>query len=208
MQNLGANLLDANQFFNFSLNELQDLGFGSETAGLEYGFLGNMLQNPLDLSTSLGGDTANNYTTTSSLDMNAFPFPATNTTSAPTYAAAAAAAAAAAQNPSLFPMFSSVAFAPGANPLANHPSKSTASPTQSNSENEKSPSTVNITPAPVGSLSSPSSSATSPSALKRNSTQANAKRKSHTPEAVYMSVRKPFNYAEGFHYLIQYVREK
>ncbi|KAI7850681.1 hypothetical protein BDC45DRAFT_446551 [Circinella umbellata] len=29
-----------------------------------------------------------------------------------------------------------------------------------------------------------------------------------TPEAVYNGVRRPFNYAEGFHYLIQYVREK
>ncbi|KAI8969352.1 hypothetical protein BDF20DRAFT_991129 [Mycotypha africana] len=30
----------------------------------------------------------------------------------------------------------------------------------------------------------------------------------NTPEAVYNSVNRPFNYAEGFHYLIQYVREK
>ncbi|CAO3597813.1 unnamed protein product [Absidia cylindrospora] len=30
----------------------------------------------------------------------------------------------------------------------------------------------------------------------------------NTPEQVYNSVRKPFNYAEGFHYLIQYVKQR
>lgn len=30
----------------------------------------------------------------------------------------------------------------------------------------------------------------------------------NTPEAVYNSVKKPFNYAEGFHYLIQYVTDR
>ena len=40
---------------------------------------------------------------------------------------------------------------------------------------------------------------------------ANSRRKGNngnTPEAVYNSVRRPFNYAEGFHYLIQYVTDK
>lgn len=30
----------------------------------------------------------------------------------------------------------------------------------------------------------------------------------NTPEEAYTGVKKPFNYAEGFHYLIQYVRDR
>lgn len=42
---------------------------------------------------------------------------------------------------------------------------------------------------------------------KRDST---GKRKApaSTPEAVYAGVKRPFNYAEGFHYLINYVRDR
>lgn len=41
-------------------------------------------------------------------------------------------------------------------------------------------------------------------------TSASGRRKGYgnTPEETYMSVKKPFNYAEGFHYLIQHVRDK
>lgn len=35
-----------------------------------------------------------------------------------------------------------------------------------------------------------------------------SKRKSYTPEEAYTSVKRPFNYAEGFHYLIRYVTDK
>ncbi|KAI7905045.1 uncharacterized protein BX663DRAFT_430673 [Cokeromyces recurvatus] len=54
-----------------------------------------------------------------------------------------------------------------------------------------------------------STSSTNTSASTKLTT--NSKRKGNygnTPEAVYSSVKKPFNYAEGFHYLIQYVTEK
>ncbi|KAI9316846.1 hypothetical protein BX666DRAFT_1858376 [Dichotomocladium elegans] len=61
----------------------------------------------------------------------------------------------------LFPMSTTAAFAPGANPLAND-----------------------------------------------KTGNANGRRKQHTPETVYMNVKRPFNYAEGFHYLIEYVKEK
>lgn len=41
-------------------------------------------------------------------------------------------------------------------------------------------------------------------------TSASGRRKGYgnTPEETYTNVKKPFNYAEGFHYLIQHVRDK
>jgi hypothetical protein len=41
-------------------------------------------------------------------------------------------------------------------------------------------------------------------------TSASGRRKGYgnTPEETYTGVKKPFNYAEGFHYLIQHVRDK
>jgi len=53
--------------------------------------------------------------------------------------------------------------------------------------------------------------------MKRDSTSSSTSTKStsrrkgncgNTPEAVYNSVKRPFNYAEGFHYLIQYVTDR
>jgi uncharacterized protein with von Willebrand factor type A (vWA) domain len=45
-----------------------------------------------------------------------------------------------------------------------------------------------------------------------NTSQSNrvSKRKfpSNTPENVYANTKAPFNYTEGFHYLLQYVRER
>ncbi|KAG2201031.1 hypothetical protein INT47_006575 [Mucor saturninus] len=41
-----------------------------------------------------------------------------------------------------------------------------------------------------------------------NSTGRRKGNNGNTPEAVYNSVKKPFNYAEGFHYLIQYVTDR
>ncbi|KAG0745639.1 hypothetical protein G6F57_001552 [Rhizopus arrhizus] len=107
--------MDNCTLFNFSLN---DLGFGSETAGLEYGVLGNMIPDKQDFS----------------------------------------------------PIFS------------------------------------------FQSSSSPATTPTSqqPSSIQQKSTpkRDNHRRKSRNTENVYNSVQKPFNYAEGFHYLIQYVTEK
>lgn len=41
-----------------------------------------------------------------------------------------------------------------------------------------------------------------------NASSTSSKRKSYTPEEAYTSVKRPFNYAEGFHYLIRYVTDK
>ncbi|ORY93999.1 hypothetical protein BCR43DRAFT_461407 [Syncephalastrum racemosum] len=243
--NNNTNLMDtsANPFLNLSLNELQEFGFGSETTGLEYGFLGNMLQNPLDLNTSSGAGTSVSSapSATSMTDFSAsldtMGFPAfTNTNTSNTISSVPMTV----NNPynafpGLFPMSTTVSFAPGANTLANSSNSpgSSSSPQQStmkatptstpNSSSTPAPSkeafampkqspTVRTSSAIPPAVSPSSNSATSPSTVKRNSTSSlgTPKRKiqGNTPEAVYTSVRRPFNYAEGFHYLIQYVREK
>ncbi|KAF1796556.1 Zn(2)-C6 fungal-specific transcription factor [Mucor lusitanicus] len=72
-----------------------------------------------------------------------------------------------------------------------------------------------ITPLPNNSRSSPLSDTTSMLTMKRPSnassvTSASGRRKGYgnTPEETYTGVKRPFNYAEGFHYLIQHVRDK
>ncbi|KAG2224083.1 hypothetical protein INT45_004964 [Circinella minor] len=292
-QQQSMGFVDANQLLNFSLG---DLGFGSESAGLEYGFIGNMLQNPLDpsslndvnnppsaamnlanSSTALLPPNANNNNNGfSSSPSSSTLFTLSNNgqpTSQTPYMAP--------QGLSLFPMSQTVAFAPGANPLANTqlPHQEVTTPTNTNTtittptstpnsttisvsssstnkknsnnkndnknsgnnkDNEqqrssstssssskqqfaaiqqKSPNNFTITTTPVA--SSPTSQSnispsSSPSATKRHNASISSagsngivpRRKLNTPETVYLGVRRPFNYAEGFHYLIEYVKEK
>lgn len=59
--------------------------------------------------------------------------------------------------------------------------------------------------------SSCSTTSSNTSTLTKSTINSNSRRKGNngnTPEAVYNSVKKPFNYAEGFHYLIQYVTDR
>ncbi|KAI8377362.1 hypothetical protein BD560DRAFT_54969 [Blakeslea trispora] len=110
-------MTNTDQLFNFSL---VDLGFGSATAGLEYGMLGNMLQDPLlDLALT----------------------------------------------------------------------ETTASPHQLPSYTSQMSPLQHISPLP--SSSSPTK-----------------KSKQRIRIETYPDVKKPYNYAEGFHYLIQYVKER
>ncbi|KAG1179238.1 hypothetical protein G6F70_004966 [Rhizopus microsporus] len=133
-----SHFMDNCALFNFSLT---DLGFGSETAGLEYGVLGNMTDKQQDCF------------------QPATPFS---------------------------PIFTS----------SFHSSPVTPSSTTSQQQQQQQ---VQYSVSPVQ-----QSSAQTPSSTTKQPT----KRKSRSPESVYNSVQKPFNYAEGFHYLIQYVTEK
>ncbi|KAL0146269.1 Zn(2)-C6 fungal-specific transcription factor [Mucor lusitanicus] len=174
------------QLFDFALS---DLNFGSTTIGLEYGFLGNMLQNPL-------------------LDLDA----TTTATSAPTTTAPMHLSTIGMQqmmsnngySSSLSPASSTTTAAPfynmGFNPQMQH---------QQHQQQQ------HITPLPNNSRSSPLSDTTSMLTMKRPSnassvTSASGRRKGYgnTPEETYTGVKRPFNYAEGFHYLIQHVRDK
>ncbi|KAI8879069.1 hypothetical protein K501DRAFT_336329 [Backusella circina FSU 941] len=135
--------MDASQLFDFSLN---DLGFGSETIGLEYGFIGNMLQNPLDLT--LNGGTVTHQQS---------------------------------------PMTTS--------PLSNFNATDNFQQQQQQQQQQQIMTT------------SPKQSSFY---MKRANSLSNGRRKGvgNTPDEVYASVKKPFNYAEGFHYLIQYFKER
>ncbi|KAG0192077.1 Transcriptional regulator of nonfermentable carbon utilization [Apophysomyces sp. BC1034] len=195
---MSSDLVDTSQLFNFSLT---DLGFGSETAGLEYGFIGNMLQNPLDLSTT--GTTA--AAVTSAQDTAAIHL--ANATSGgqqmnltPTAATFQDAIGDTSNAMSGLGLFGLSSFAPPqslqttSQPLTPVIPQATASAPVKKHTQQMSP------------LSSSSST------LKRSSTSSvNSGRRrgvASTPEEAYMSVRRPFNYAEGFHYLIQHVRAK
>ncbi|KAI7873689.1 hypothetical protein K492DRAFT_154627 [Lichtheimia hyalospora FSU 10163] len=177
------------------------LGFGSETAGLEYGFIGNMLgvgdwatATPASLLATTTDTTAttnnnNNNTLSHNTINNATPAMhlASSNNTMPTPMSSqqqqqAFSTSTTAQHqylPSVFPMSATVAIAPGANPLANE---------------ESNTSSFNNRPTTT---SSPSTSS-SPT-IERRPTQ------KHYPER---KVCRPFNYAEGFHYLIEYVKEK
>ncbi|CAO0798969.1 unnamed protein product [Mucor circinelloides] len=175
---------NTSQLFDFSLS---DLNFGSTTIGLEYGFLGNMLQNPiLDL------DTTNTSTTTP-------------TTTAPMHLSTIG----------MQQMMTNNGYSSSASPAS---STTTSAPfynmtfnPQMQHQHQHQP----ITPLPNNSRSSPLSDNSSMLTMKRPSnassvTSASGRRKGYgnTPEETYAGVKRPFNYAEGFHYLIQHVRDK
>ncbi|ORX54988.1 hypothetical protein DM01DRAFT_1407043 [Hesseltinella vesiculosa] len=221
---MNTGFMDSSQLLNFSL---EDLGFGSASAGLEYGIIGNMLQSPLDLMPPKPTTSTSVSTATSSTNDN------TNATSMSTPPLSTPSLSSISQTPSTTSISPSMA-----NPLDSL--YSTSAPTST-------PSTVTSPPLPNGSnandlypftntsLYADQLQQTSPTLLQQPQASALLKqqpspatpkvngkrdynamlhppRRKHssinTPEQVYNSVRKPFNYAEGFHYLIQYVRQK
>lgn len=163
------------------------MGFGSATIGLEYDFISTMLQNPLlDMT-----DNLNNATSST-------------TTAAPLH-------------------LSTVSMQQMMNHDLNnnvfHINNNIPTPTTSAAffNNTSSPYLQQpVTPIPQNKPSPLADSPTLITTAKRasnastTSTATIGRRKGHgnTPEEAYTGVRKPFNYAEGFHYLIQYVREK
>ncbi|KAG2212754.1 hypothetical protein INT46_010714 [Mucor plumbeus] len=186
------NFIDTSQLFNFSLT---DFGFGSETTGLEYGILGNMLvdgppstpttsqMNEKSLSTTV--NTPNTPNTTTSTTTTAT---ATTTSSPNTFQALSA----------LFPF--------------------TSSPTSPLPQQQQQVQQVQFQSPMRRPQPQPQQFSSPPIApMKRDSTSSSTSNKStsrrkgncgNTPEAVYNSVKRPFNYAEGFHYLIQYVTDR
>ncbi|KAI9018007.1 hypothetical protein CLU79DRAFT_762609 [Phycomyces nitens] len=161
-----SHFVDTSDLFNFSMG---DLDFGSETAGLEYGFIGNMLQTPLDLQGTLEDMSATHH------------LPAFHSTSIPT-----ATHSPMANN---FPLRTSFG-QPVQSPL--HPQPSLADYSSPSSTLASAPTSTPL-PAPV--------------AAPQRALTAN-RRRNITAEEAYQSVQRPFNYAKGFHYLIQYVRDR
>ncbi|CAO3642715.1 unnamed protein product [Cunninghamella blakesleeana] len=271
---MGTNFLDTNQLLNFSLS---DLGFGSETAGLEYGIIGNMLQpSSLDLiSTSTNTSTItstapinnnNNNTNTNTNDSNnnnnnknsnnnnnnnnnnnltpsmssttSIPSssPLTTTTATPTTTkidpltplsynqssnsfqmnglysfsspTTTATSITTTSSPSLTTTHSTPASSASNTMLLNQQQQHlikrqqqiTTSPTSSHPK-LTSTALVNTNGHKRDSVVSTTSTSTTSSSRRKGSN-------GNTPEQVYTSVKRPFNYAEGFHYLIQYVKQK
>ncbi|KAI8063489.1 hypothetical protein BC940DRAFT_357994 [Gongronella butleri] len=206
---MNPSFLDSSQLLNFSL---ADLGFGSETTGLEYGIIGNMLQTPLDLMT---------------------PKP---TTSAP-----AAASTSTTTPPLSTPALTSIPQTPttsSLSPSMNNPLDIYASPPTQAANGVPTSNGMyqyNMYAQPMPLLQQQQQQQQVHQQQQQQQQQAqqqqHAQQKIHpkrdtpnntnallhsrrkpsainTPEQVYNSVRKPFNYAEGFHYLIQYVKQK
>ncbi|KAG2225060.1 hypothetical protein INT45_003260 [Circinella minor] len=219
--------IDTAQLLNFSLAEL---GFGSETAGLEYGVIGNMLQNPLtDLPTSSTSTTNSiipNSTTTMMNTANTTAQQQTTTSASFPYAPqqVSTSPAATAQYNTLLPMVSSRNHSNNNHNNNNHNSNNNhhqfrLQHSNNNNNNKNSNNSNSNNNNNNNSMTPPDNkSSPIPTVMKRDSVSSagsqpnNNKRKysnyDKTPEAVYNGVRRPFNYAEGFHYLIQYVREK
>ncbi|KAI9362590.1 hypothetical protein BD770DRAFT_359325 [Pilaira anomala] len=165
-----SSLYPNQQIFDFSLT---DLDFGSETVGLEYGFLGNMLQNPLEQE--------NGSTTVTTSEATPIHLSMMDQQQQMTF-----------QN-----FYASSPFIQHqqSSPVTSTPlSKRLSSPHSESSVTTMMP------------LNSPFTGTIN----KRNSATFTGRRKGYgnTPEEAYTSVKKPFNYAEGFHYLIQYVRDR
>ncbi|CEJ02997.1 Putative Transcription activator of gluconeogenesis ERT1 [Rhizopus microsporus] len=164
MDTTAQNFLYPDQLFDFSLSEL---GFGSETVGLEYGFIGNMLQNPLDLTSAFTTNKLSPVSTSTTSNMTT-PYMPQQMNQQNLYGV---------NSPSFDPAISS-----------------TKQPVKLNNANDsfmmKRPSTSSV-----------NSGSTVMSTGRRKGVGG-------TPEEVYTNIMKPYNYAEGFHYLIQYVRQK
>ncbi|KAI8889270.1 hypothetical protein K501DRAFT_320472 [Backusella circina FSU 941] len=189
-------MMDTSQLFDFTLSGLE---FGSATIGSEYGFIGNMLQNPLaDITGALSGTTTSAVVTTTS-------------TTSPMHHLSS-------------PLEQMTSFQQQASPSSSSTlSSANQSNTITNNNNNKSnnnthASSFSIDPTFTTTTAKPISSPTTPTpnkkqeayTMKRASTSSAGRRKGvgNTPEEAYASVKKPFNYAEGFHYLIQYFKER
>ncbi|OBZ82595.1 Transcription activator of gluconeogenesis ERT1 [Choanephora cucurbitarum] len=183
--------LDTSSLFNLSF---ADFGFGSEATGLEYNILSSISVNdkPDSIRNTTNSPTLTIPTTTEIIDTTSSNSQLFNALS------------------SLFPFTSPSASTinqpvqmhfqlpkpptPTVEPPQRQPSLTYTSPVQKNAKRDSVASTV---------------STSSSTAAQKSSTGNRRKgNNGNTPEAVYNSVRKPFNYAEGFHYLIQYVTER
>ncbi|KAI7902196.1 uncharacterized protein BX663DRAFT_512051 [Cokeromyces recurvatus] len=174
-----VNTNDNNLLFDFSL---PNLGFVSEAIELEYGFLSNMLQNPL-LTVS-----PNNI------------IPTTTATSSSSSSAAATSTATATSTSTSTATTATMT----TTPIIHHYSTT-------NTTTIKSPTSIYAEPYTTSFLlyqQNKLSPTTNSNAVKKARITGRRKGIGYTPKEAYQNVESPFNYAEGFHYLIQYVKEK
>ncbi|SAM03720.1 hypothetical protein [Absidia glauca] len=158
--------LDYLNSFNFSLG---DLDFGSEMAGLEYGFIGDMVQTTQPPSTTPAASSSTlltpwNTSTSFSGPMIGTGYPTGYSTSTPLPS-------------SLTPQVPQQPISPTPTSQPFLSPSSSSPPQQRSRQKQKEPHQV-------------------------------IPKQSALPDRPIANQDKPFNYADGFHYLIQYVKEK
>ncbi|KAF9108260.1 hypothetical protein BGX27_008413 [Mortierella sp. AM989] len=208
--NMEGSLTDANSLFNFPMTS--DYGFGSETVNLEYSIISTMLSSPTAELTPMSDlSIVENWQRQGSLD--AMASLANNNQLQKALAAQGAAAAAAAA--------AAVAAAGGgggagvgsgagagtsnvAGALANGGGSS------AHNNNNNGNATNNTSSGLLGSGTQPVNTTNATSSFQHPNAARVSKRKfpSNTPENVYANTKQPFNYTDGFHYLLRYVRER
>ncbi|KAG2173945.1 hypothetical protein INT44_000058 [Umbelopsis vinacea] len=189
---LGSGLLDESQIFGFPL---ANYGFGSETANLEYSILSNMLQAPTDVLKSQTNNFAQPLMSRPLADDESSVTQPSSSVSTPITAA-------------LWPTTSM----PNGSPVQ----EATGSPTTANPFINSSGLLMQSTTSSPEIQQSQVANAAFAKPLprvKRDSTSERfgGRRKGNvgnTPEAVYANVKRPFSYAEGYHYLISFVKER
>ncbi|GAB5589272.1 Transcriptional regulator of nonfermentable carbon utilization [Umbelopsis nana] len=195
----GSGILDESQMFAFPL---ANYGFGSETANLEYSILSNMLQSPSEVLKA--PQTNSNFA--QPLISRGLPDEESSIVSSAQSSNVSTPIA------GLWPTTSM----PNGSPVQ----EATGSPTVTTSTNPfinnsgllmqattSSPEMQQHQPQPAKQFAKPLPR------LKRDSgsERFGGRRKGNvgnTPEAVYSNVKRPFSYAEGYHYLISFVKER
>ncbi|KAF9911957.1 Transcriptional regulator of nonfermentable carbon utilization [Linnemannia zychae] len=206
-------LTDANALFNFPMNS--DYGFGSEAVNLEYSIISTMLSSPTaELNPMSDLSMVENWQRQGSLEAmaNLANSNQLQKALAAQGAAAAAAAASVGQGPGSGASGSSGGLTgAGAANHANGTSGNNNNNTGNNTASSNNNSTAsNGTMGLLGPGAPATNNVTAPTGFHPPGVARVSKRKfpSNTPENVYANTKQPFNYTDGFHYLLRYVRER
>lgn len=184
---LESPLTDASSLFNFPMSA--DYGFGSEAVNLEYSIISTMLSSPTaELNAMSDLSMVENWRQGSLEAMANNPLANNNQ------------------------LQKALAGANGAS-LNNNTTTATANNNNNNSQQQQQQQQINGSSAgnanglPLG----PPATNGNPAPVFAHPTGGRtSKRKfpSNTPENVYANTKQPFNYTDGFHYLLRYVRER
>ncbi|KAG0202455.1 Transcriptional regulator of nonfermentable carbon utilization [Mortierella sp. GBA30] len=214
-------LTDANALFSFPMSS--DYGFGSEAVNLEYSIISTMLSSPTsDLNSMSDLSMVENWQRQGSLD--AMASMANSNQLQKALAAQGAAAAAATTNSSTGSGVATTGTPNNLNTSGNNNNNHSNNHNHNHSHNNNSSntnattgnngntgllSTANPTTGPVTTTTTATASFQHHTGAATAATRV-SKRKfpSNTPENVYANTKQPFNYTDGFHYLLRYVRER
>ncbi|KAF9130520.1 Transcriptional regulator of nonfermentable carbon utilization [Mortierella sp. 14UC] len=210
-------LTDANALFNFPMNS--DYGFGSEAVNLEYSIISTMLSSPTaELNPMSDLSMVENWQRQGSLEAmaNLANSNQLQKALAAQGTAAVAAAASVGPGPGLGASGSNGGLTNAG--AANHANGTSGNNNHNNSSNtgnntasnNNNPPVNNATIGLLGPGAPAANNATAPTGFHPPGVTRVSKRKfpSNTPENVYANTKQPFNYTDGFHYLLRYVRER